>query len=1254
MEGWPSRDWPVRSGVLQRLLWPQSGRRAGRHRPLPPSRAAEGKRPNLYFDPAWYLERYPDVRDAGIDPLFHYFVQGEFEGRRPGPLFEGPWYRATYKVPGEENALVHFLAHRNSGVVSPIPDFDVEHYLRENMDVKEAGVDPFEHYISWGYREERNPSPAFNTRYYISRYLKGVENVHPFFHYLQHKHERGVFGCPQADDLAIPRALKSYTKPAAEFEDFAPLLACAPRKAKVLAYYLPQFHPFRENNEWWGTGFTEWTNVARGMSRFKGHYQPRIPRDLGFYSLDDPQTLKRQVEMAKAGGIYGFVYYHYWFNGKRLMEKPIERMLADPGVDMPFCLIWANENWTRRWDGHESEVLISQDYDPNDDEHLLGDFVRHFRDSRYIRIKGRPVLMIYRPGLIPDTAKAIERWRGIFKERFSEDPILVMAQSFNAVDPTEFGMDGAIEFPPHKLTANIPSVNNELEYLDDELTARVFSYDAVVQHSLDESKPPFPLIKTAVPDWDNDARRQGAGLTLRGSTPQKYEAWLSRLVQRAQEQKFFGEALVCINAWNEWCESAYLEPDLHYGSAYLNATARAVTGLSSPAASSHKLLLVGHDAFPSGSQHLLLHIARRLRRSFGVSVEFLLMAGGKLEPEYRALAPVHIESTAAGMTAYIARCRQRGIVSAIVNTTAAGHVIPQLKDAGMHVVSLVHELPRIIEQMGLQAGAKAALEDSDRVIFASPVVRDQVAKLVKVKPDNRALLLAQGHYKTLDCSPEKGAAIRKELGLSAEDRLVIGVGYADLRKGVDLFLQAWKLMNGKNAGRTHFCWIGGIDADLNKKLGLSLEAAAATKTFHHTGYRPDVDAFLAAADAYALTSREDPFPTVVHEALYAGLPIVLFDKSGGMPDFLKRHKMGTVVPHADAAAMARELGAMLQKGITDVERKKRRDFVETELNFGYVESLLKLTMPELPKVSVAIPNYNYERYLPERLGSVFMQTHPLHEIVVLDDCSRDNSLAVIRETAQSSNRRVTLLTNEQNSGSVFNQWRKAAESCSSEFLWIAEADDLSDPSFLTSLLDLMREDRAIIMGFTDSRAIDSDGNPMWSSYKPYCAQRPGEELPSSKVFEGEEFVRGHLAVRNLILNVSAVVWRREALLRALNACRQELADLRMAGDWWLYLEALAEPGAHIAYVADNLNAHRRHASSVTHALQADKHIAEIAACQKFAVEKFKLGGETKKRQKNYLEEVGPQLRSAQSKAANASGSSTTASKTSISPKRKSR
>ena len=148
-----------------------------------------------------------------------------------------------------------------------------------------------------------------------------------------------------------------------------------------------------------GKGFTEWTNISRGVPRFKGHYQPRIPRDLGFYSLTDEETFRSQIRMALAGGVHGFVFYYYWFDGKRLMEQPVERFLADPDAEMPFCLMWANENWTRRWDGEESEVLITQNYRVVDDVKMTADFARHFADPRYIRLQGRPLLMIYRPAL---------------------------------------------------------------------------------------------------------------------------------------------------------------------------------------------------------------------------------------------------------------------------------------------------------------------------------------------------------------------------------------------------------------------------------------------------------------------------------------------------------------------------------------------------------------------------------------------------------------------------------------------------------------------------------------------------------------------------------------------------------------------------------------------------------------------------------------------------------------------------------------
>jgi glycosyltransferase involved in cell wall biosynthesis len=991
----------------------------------------------------------------------------------------------------------------------------------------------------------------------------------------------------------------------------------------VLAYYLPQFHAFAENDAWWGKGFTEWTNLTRGAPRFAGHYQPRVPRDLGFYTLDSTETMRSQIEMALAGGVSGFVFYYYWFNGKRLMDQPLTRFLADQSLTMPFALMWANENWTRRWDGQDAEVLISQDYRKEDDRAMAAGFAEFFRDSRYIRLQGRPLLMIYRAELIPQAPEAVARWRAIFLAEFGENPIFVMAQAFDAEDPRDYGFDGAVEFPPHKLTRKLPPSNRDFTYLDPDFSGKILHYDDVVAVSLGEPPPAYPLIKTAIPSWDNDARRQGAGMTIAGSTPPKYEAWLAKLIETAREKRFFGTPLVCVNAWNEWCEGAYLEPDLHFGGAYLNATARAVAGRARNAAAP-RLVLVGHDAFPAGAQTLLLNIGRVLRRDFGVEFEFLLLDGGAMQAEYAAVAPVTVAANDAQLGDKLRRLAEAGFCGAIVNTLAAGRTVAYLQAAGIEPVLLVHELPRILREKQLTEIARQGLNQAGSIVFSAAFVRDTVLRELGVPNDDRMRIWPQGAYKHVSYEPKAAAAIRTEFGLGEGVHLVLGSGYADLRKGFDLFLQLWRQL--APGGGICMVWAGGIDPALAGWMGDEIAAAEATGTFRMAGHRSDMAALYAAASVFALTSREDPLPAVVMEALSAGVPVTVFDKSGGIPDLLREICEGEIVPYGDTAAMAAAIRRMIQAGISKADRAARHAKIAEKFDFPrYVHSLLQLASPGLAEISAAVPNYNYARHLPARLGSVFAQTYPVREVIVLDDASHDESVAVINETARQAGRAVKLVVNKRNAGSVFAQWRRAAEMAAGEFIWIAEADDEAEPEFLLRMAALLTRDARMTLAFSDSRTVLGDGSAQWASYKDYYDTVEPGALRETGIFRGQDFARRFMAVKNVLVNASAVVWRRTALLAALDACGKELPKFRMAGDWLLYLTAMAGSQARIGYEARILNIHRRHEDSVTHGLGAEAHVAEIARCHAFARKLLALPAAVEREQAAYRQQVRAQL-----------------------------
>jgi lipopolysaccharide biosynthesis protein len=342
---------------------------------------------------------------------------------------------------------------------------------------------------------------------------------------------------------------------------------------RLIAYYLPQFHPIPENDAWWGKGFTEWRNVTRGIPRFQGHYQPRLPGELGFYDLRIADVLRRQAELAKKYGIYGFCFHYYWFGGKRLLSTPLELLIKNKDIDLPFCINWANENWTRKWDGGEADVLIAQNHSAEDDAAFARSLERLFADPWYIRIDNRPLVMIYRPAILPDAKTTVDRWRKYFRDKQLGEIYCVMAQTFGDGDPQRYGMDAAAGFPPHN--ADPKEVQSLLRY-DSHYKGSARDYMTLMANSLAKKPSEYTFFPGVCPSWDNEARRPGKGISFVGSEPRRYAAWLAEACNRAITANHVDERIVFINAWNEWAEGAYLEPDRHYGYAYLAETARAL------------------------------------------------------------------------------------------------------------------------------------------------------------------------------------------------------------------------------------------------------------------------------------------------------------------------------------------------------------------------------------------------------------------------------------------------------------------------------------------------------------------------------------------------------------------------------------------------------------------------------------------------------------------------------------------------------
>jgi hypothetical protein len=352
-------------------------------------------------------------------------------------------------------------------------------------------------------------------------------------------------------------------------------------RARLIAFYLPQFHPIPENDAWWGKGFTEWTNVAPARPQFSGHHQPHVPADLGFYDLRLPEARAAQADLAKQHAIEGFCYWHYWFHGQRLLERPFDEVRALGSPDLPFCLAWANESWSRRWLGEPRDILIRQTYSPDDDLNHARWLAAVFSDARHIRVRGRPLFLVYRPLDLPEPRRTTDTLRAECVKRGLPEPYLIGINAHcTHIDCRTLGFDGTLNFEPQ--LGVLPGFAEDGPRLSKllrngrlgVLSAKLKISDHAEARRLMQRERGWPVVPSIFVGWDNTPRRGSDSIILVNSRPELFERGLRDLIDKASGQAY-DERLVFINAWNEWAEGNHLEPDQRNGRGFLEAARRA-------------------------------------------------------------------------------------------------------------------------------------------------------------------------------------------------------------------------------------------------------------------------------------------------------------------------------------------------------------------------------------------------------------------------------------------------------------------------------------------------------------------------------------------------------------------------------------------------------------------------------------------------------------------------------------------------------
>ncbi|AWV36047.1 glycosyltransferase [Paenibacillus odorifer] len=631
---------------------------------------------------------------------------------------------------------------------------------------------------------------------------------------------------------------------------------------------------------------------------------------------------------------------------------------------------------------------------------------------------------------------------------------------------------------------------------------------------------------------------------------------------------------------------------------------------------SNTVLFVSHDAQNAGASILSLNIVKTLKKVFNKDVIVLLLKGGPLVNEFSKYATIinfnqnslsYLENEEE-VNKIINEFKDKGVNICISNSVVSNILTKLMFEHGIKVISLVHELPTSIKTYDFIEAANYAVQYSDKIVFPNNFVRESFADCFPVD-EKKVHIRPQGIYNKRRGALDKQAAKKKlceNLKIEPDSTILLGGGYGDLRKGFDIFFSiAKEMLVGENGGKLHFVWVGQVEPILEKWMKHDAEILKLDSYIHQIDFQTNLSPILQGADLFLLPSREDPFPSIVLEAIDNGTPTVTFEGNGGMGEFIKRLGVRPA-PYLNTKDFASEIYRILgDEQSYESIKQLGLELIEKELDFSdYVNQLLHMTQGEetfSKEVSVIIPNYNYENYIEDRLNSIIYQTVKPKEIIFLDDMSNDNSVQVAERILKRSNIPYKIIKNEVNVG-CFGQWIRGIKEATGDLIWIAEADDLCESNMLEKLIPSFDDDE-VNLAYCQSEIIDGNSTKVGYIYSEYTKDLSLTKWDSSYCIEGREEVVEGLAIKNTIPNASAVLFRSSAL----EGLEEMLCDYKIGGDWLAYLYALKL--GKISFVSDILNYHRRHSSSiVSRSEQKLELFKEMLAIKLFILENFEIPG----------------------------------------------